>query len=99
MRTRSLSFALAFAASSAAAQLPAGFEQMSPAAVAESLKVLRTLTTEARSAPQNAALQYRIGRIAFVVLMRVNPRLPRMTARDSMPAIDRPALHTVAADA
>lgn len=92
-------FALALAGSSAGAQLPTGVELMSPAAVAESLTVLKTLTAQLKSAPDNAAMQYRAGRIAFAILMRVNPRLPRMTARDSMPAIDRPTLQTTAADA
>jgi hypothetical protein len=72
---------------------------MSPAAVAESLTVLRTLTAQLKATPANAALQYRVGRIAFAILMRVDARVPRMTTRDGLPAIDQPALQVTASDA
>lgn len=57
-----------------AAQFPVGAAQMSPAAVSESLAVMRTLQDRARRTPDDAALQHRLGIVAFAIERRA--RLP-----------------------
>lgn len=54
-------------ARSASAQRPAGADTLSPRAVAESLAVMRQLERTVRSSPNDAALWYRLGMIAWAL--------------------------------
>jgi hypothetical protein len=93
-RIRLLAFATAYALAAAPslAQRPVGAEDLSRPAVAESLKVLAALQSRAVATPADAALQYRIGRIAFALVLR-----SRM--RDTLPGLDRTVLQQTAYDA
>src|ERR1700754_3449271 len=95
MRLAAASLALALIGESVAAQLPAGVDQLTPAAVAESLTVLKGLTLRVRSLPDDAALNYRAGRIALAILRRTDEEARGLNA---MPAFDRMDLKMIASD-
>lgn len=92
IRFATAAIALAIIAPRGSAQRPEGAESLSKQAVAESLKVLATLRTQAQASPTDAGLHYRIGRIAFALVLR-----SRM--RDTLPGIDPMVLRQTATDA
>lgn len=90
---RFLALALVALPSASGAQVGADFDRMTPAAIAESLKVLKALAGEIKTQPQSAPLQYRKGRVALAIILGADWRGSRGTN-----TLDRSALNIAAAD-
>jgi hypothetical protein len=92
LRRSLLLLAVALLATPAGAQAPAGYDTLSPRAIAESLKVLATLQAQLKAHPKDAPAQYHLGMIAFTLGERANTLNPP-------PGLDRRTLRLTAGDA